>query len=542
MKCNTEKEPLSSSCYSQACAKAASSESNYAQIRQGYIIGFISLFWLLLKTGRKPTRIQYPCQQIALTNIGIFLIPAFALLAFKWLSWLRHRTCSKQFLRVCVGAIILILTIASAWGLWNAYSSHHTQRYYQDLRLKGPFGKTAPATFGTVSALNFLTVPHASALPSAHRVVSVHDPNATSWTFPCTSYGPCAEYYGDDKFVNQAVVDQMFSSGMKALTGEYSISKAWRAIFPDYQAGEVVAIKVNFNDSIVGGGISGYGDNDAFLDALPQVINSIIDGLTSFGVPEENIWIFDASRYITDRFRTRIAYSSVRFFDKTGNGNDVAPATFDSPDPSALIEFNNTTYRGSHRIADILMDADYIINVPIMKRHGGAGVTLSLKNHMGSVNGFYTGGHSMHDYIYLNNGSYDADSNPLVDINLNTNIMDKTVLIIGDALYAGWSSNNTPPERWASFNNDSPNMLFFSADPVAIDSVMFDYLDREGYVNPKSEDILIVAANAGLGVHERWNNDTDRNYSVIDYVEIEGSGSETNGSNGAIGARFLLLF
>jgi len=153
-----------------------------------------------------------------------------------------------------------------------------------------------------------------------------------------------------------------------------------------------------------------------------------------------------------------------------------------------------------------------------------------LKNHLGSINGFYAGSHSMHDYIYLNNGSYDSDSNPIVDINLNTNILDKTALIIGDALYAGWSSNNTPPEKWTSFNNDSPNMLFFGVDPVAIDSVMFDYLDREGYVNPKSEDILIVAANAGLGVHERWNNDTDRKYSVIDYVEIGDSGSEPDDS------------
>ena len=108
----------------------------------------------------------------------------------------------------------------------------------------------------------------------------------------------------------------------------------------------------------------------------------------------------------------------------------------------------------------------------------------------------------------------------------NPHIRDKTVLIIGDALYGGWQSNNTAPERWDSFNDDSPNMLFFSGDPVAIDSVMFDYLDREGYVNPASEDILVVAAQAGLGVHERWDNDTDRHYQSIDYIEIEGAGSD----------------
>jgi hypothetical protein len=69
-------------------------------------------------------------------------------------------------------------------------------------------------------------------------------------------------------------------------------------------------------------------------------------------------------------------------------------------------------------------------------------------------------------------------------------------------------------------------MLFFAGDPVAIDSVMFDYLNSEGHVNPASEDILIVAAEAGLGVHERWNNDSDRQYQTIDYIEIEGAGSD----------------
>jgi hypothetical protein len=318
----------------------------------------------------------------------------------------------------------------------------------------------------------------------------------------------------------------MVDAGLKALTDETSLSGAWQKILPDYQTGEIIAIKVNFNDSIMGGGSSGYADNDAYVDALPQIINSIVSGLVEMGVRQTDIWVYDVSRYITDRFRARIAYEEIQYFDRHGNGASVQATTFDSTDPSATVDFSGTSYSGTHQVADILIEADYLINVPIMKRHGGAGITLALKNHLGSIDGLYIGNHDMHDYFYLNKSTYQSNTNPIVNINNNLHIRDKTVLIVGDALYGGWRSNNTPPEQWGSFAGDSPNLLFFAGDPVAIDSVMFDYLDREGYVNPASEDILIVAADAGLGVHERWNNDSDRQYQTIDYIEIEGAGSD----------------
>ena len=518
MKSKTTNCYQSKSKHRKQCVDAVTSISKPSILSNGVFIGIASLFWLILKTGRKPSRIAYPCQQTALANIGIFLVPPVALMAYQCRTWLRRIATPKLLFGVMLSGVLL----GAVSGGWWGYKQYQIQSYYQQLRLNGPFGKPIMAAAGA-AAVTYLSIPHAMALPSPHRVVSVHDTDATSWTFSCTSSGTCAEYYGDDAYVDQDVVDQMVVSGMKALTGEDTVDDAWDAILPAYQPGEVVAIKVNFNDSIMGGGTSGYGDNDAYVDALPQIINSIIDGLTSIGVSEDDIWIFDVSRYITDRFRARIDYASVRYFDRYGNGADVAAAAFDSTDLSAAVVFTDTAYSGSHSVSDVLVDADYLINVPIMKRHGGAGITLALKNHLGSINGFYSGGHTMHNYIYLGNGSYDSDSNPMVDISLNANIMDKTVLVIGDALYGGWSSNNTPPERWDSFGDDSPNMLFFGADPVAVDSVMFDYLDREGYVNPKSEDIFIIAANEGIGVHERWNNDTDRVYQTIDYVEIEGA-------------------
>lgn len=481
--------------------------------RNTLLLGIASLIWLVFKSGPKPSRIQYPCQKAAATNVSIFILPFLLPLMQRTYGYLK-RCPWRQVIKFLVATAISMGMISIAAHLWTRHQNAQQLKYYNQLKVSGPFGKKVAS--GSTIATGFLTIPHAMALPSLHRVVSVHDADATSWDFCTSNCDP--SYYGDDAYVDQDVVDQMVDRGMRELTGTETLAAAWQVILPDYQAGEVVAIKVNFNCA------GSYTDSDDYVDALPQVVNSVIAGLIVRGVAQDNIWVFDSSRRITNRFRALIDYPGVRYYDRSGNGDDVRASTFDSELASSNIDFTNSGYPASwstHKISDVLIDSDYLINIPIMKKHGGAGITLSLKNHLGSINGFISGSHDMHEYFYLSRSRYDAERNPIVDINNNTHIRDKTVLIIGDALYAGWRSNNTPPERWDSFDNDSPNMLFFAGDPVAVDSVMFDYIDREGSVYPASEDILVVAANAGLGVHERWNNDSQRQYSTIDYIEID---------------------
>uniref|UniRef100_A0A7C6EAJ7 FlgD Ig-like domain-containing protein n=1 Tax=candidate division WOR-3 bacterium TaxID=2052148 RepID=A0A7C6EAJ7_UNCW3 len=38
-----------------------------------FIIGIISLFWLIIRSGTKPSRITYPCQRVAANNSFFFL-------------------------------------------------------------------------------------------------------------------------------------------------------------------------------------------------------------------------------------------------------------------------------------------------------------------------------------------------------------------------------------------------------------------------------------------------------------------------------------
>jgi hypothetical protein len=125
-----------------------------------------------------------------------------------------------------------------------------------------------------------------------------------------------------------------------------------------------------------------------------------------------------------------------------------------------------------------------------------------------------------------------------------------TLIWVVEGLFGGGSSEIKGPVKYqmAPFNNDWSNSIFMSLDPVAIESVGYDFLRNEwngqrkhDAVNNESEfqsningvdDYMHQAAdranwpegiiydpdNSGtpvpvLGVHEHWNNPIDRQYS-----------------------------
>ncbi len=47
--------------------------TSYSRFDRFFIVGLASLIWFLLRTGTKPSRIQYPCQRAALTNASLWL-------------------------------------------------------------------------------------------------------------------------------------------------------------------------------------------------------------------------------------------------------------------------------------------------------------------------------------------------------------------------------------------------------------------------------------------------------------------------------------
>ncbi len=109
---------------------------------------------------------------------------------------------------------------------------------------------------------------------STNRVVHVHNSDATNWDY-------ATGWYGDS--VNQTLVDVMTDRGVIELTNTTTRVDAWHALMPTYTAGQKVAIKINLNNA------TSCGDNGKIIDALPQPINSVIQGLKAIGVAESDI-------------------------------------------------------------------------------------------------------------------------------------------------------------------------------------------------------------------------------------------------------------
>ncbi len=357
-----------------------------------------------------------------------------------------------------------------------------------------PTHSTPPTTTPEPSPTNTLT-PHPP--PTASRVVHVHNEQATHWSGQ-------VDYWN---YVDQGAVDDMVDQGLMALTGTSTVANAWQTLIPNYQPGQGIAIKVNFNNT------TACDDADAQIDGLIQPVNSVVRGLKQRGVEEADVWIYDASRRIPDRFVNGSLYSGVRFFD-AGCRNGVS---WSSNDPNAHVAFSpppGAPTPPATRIDDLLIDCAYLINMPILKPHRIAGATLTFKNHFGDI----TEPWKLHSFIRLTDTSYRSDYNPLVDIYRNPHVGEKTVLIVGDALLAAHDFDG-PPSTWTTFGQQVPNSLIFSTDPVAIDCVMCDFLNAELGLPDGVDDYLRLAQQANLGVYER-GNPWGSGYDKIDYRKL----------------------
>jgi len=337
--------------------------------------------------------------------------------------------------------------------------------------------------------------------PWTSPVIHVHAPGAVTWDFT-------AGWYGD--YVQQGVVDEMVRVGLCKLTETSSVADAWPVLIPNYQPGQKIAVKVNLNNA-------SCSDTDNSIDADIETVNALIGSLIESGVNESDVWVYDAQRPMPARFYNRRTYKNARYFDNAGCADEQAP--FNHIDPSLRVTFTNPALVLQRWLTDLLFQATYLINVPLLKKHGLHPVTLGFKNHFGSLSSLGgSGNDNPHFYINPGDSRYQATSSPLVDINANPHVAGKTVLILADGLL-GAHTVSAAPMPWETFGGEPPQSLLLSRDPVAMDCVLCDLLRAEWGVEAAAYDYLKVAEKRGLGLFERgepWGS----GYSRISYLRV----------------------
>lgn len=492
--------------------------------------GLLALIWFLVRVIPKPSRAMYPCQRAAFplaSGFVIWLAGAIgSITAFR-----RAKRCFAQS-RYILCVILISVSVGSVW-LAQGITTEKT------LRADEP---TSNAPIGTAKGVH------------PGRVVWVHDPDATDWD------GPGNGYWWENSHTNQAVVNQMMSRAIRALSGDQTCAAAWDTLFKHfnkthgkgnvgYKPGEKIVIKVNYVGCIKiwsrqpVASIEDYNLRRLdYMNTSPQMIIALLGQLVNeAGVNEADITVGDTLCYFPNEFynmchemfpnvryldcvgkfgRTKAKLSSVPFYwstlDADGKETDYAPACY--------------------------VEADYLINLANLKSHNDqAGITLCAKNHYGSLvrkpsrTLEYYDLHKELPYNKPGMGHY----RPLVDLMGHKHIGGKTVLYLIDGLYAGKHAKERAPRKWNTppFNGDWSSSLLVSQDPVAIDSVGFDFLWTEWDDGPHKSgtaDYLVEAAMAdnppsgtfydpdhrgnvsrlaSLGVYEHWNNPADKQYS-----------------------------
>ena len=361
------------------------------------------------------------------------------------------------------------------------------------------------------------------------RVTWAHDPAAVTWDGTGSWWA--------DANNNQATIDRMVSRSIRGLTNQKSDAQAWTAIFRyfnrthnrgnvGYKAGEKVAIKPNLNNT------TDHGTIDR-LNSSPHLILALVRQLTGPGrVPQSSITVFDTSRFIPGNLYDKIhsEFPGVVFVDHIG-GDGRLKAEFK---PNA-IPFSVPS-RNASGLDTTVVEATYLIDAALLKGHVSSGITLCAKNLFGATSINPDWRKNAHDGFPPNHDgspSYSA----FVDFLGHKDLVEKTMLFIVDGLYGSQNADGPPVRKWkmAPFNDAWPSSLFMSLDGVAVDSVGFDFLTSEWpeLVDIKNADnYLREAALANdppsktfydperdgircrsLGVHEHWNNATDKKYS-----------------------------
>jgi hypothetical protein len=496
-----------------------------------FILGIASTIWFLIRVIPKPSRATYPCMRAAAPIMSGFAVYLLAITG----SVFAFRKFGKRLLSTRYLAALGFL-VAAIIFVFIAGSTNSPRIKASQLVSEQSFIANVP--IGIAKGLK------------PGRVVWVWDKDATDST--------CTNTSGDYWFQNTDgnVVEGMLSTAVKLYTNETTVANAWDALFKHfnnnhgkgsvgYSTGEKICIKINLTTSCCGS-FSDFTVKTAYvsnMDATPEMVLALLKQLINeVGVAQSDIYVGDPFRRFHDLYWNvcHSVFHDVNYMDDLGvKGRMATTLTTEQ-----VLVFSDGVNKS--QLPKIYEDCDYFINMPCLKSHNAGGITLTAKNHQGSIIELGTpvadqGAEFMHYSLPSENPGY-GKYRHLVDYMGHELLGGKTLLFIVDGIWAGRDWDGIV-EKWnmPPFNGDYPSSLFLSQDEVAIQSVCFDFLLEE-YKNKDAsvkypymdgaDDFLYQAADpsywpagvvydpeddgtpiGSLGVYEHWNNAIDKEYT-----------------------------
>jgi uncharacterized protein (DUF362 family) len=263
---------------------------------------------------------------------------------------------------------------------------------------------------------------------------------------------------------------------MQALYDRDHPADAWSKLV---RPGDMVSLKVN---TLGGRGIS----------TNVHLVEAICERLQESGVKAGDIVVWDRTSDELERAGFHIAVGGDRVqcygTDRVGYEEELSA-------------WGNV---GSCLSKILTQRSNVLINVPVLKDHDGAGVTIALKNMYGMI-------HNPNKYHPNGCNPYVADLNMLPEIR---NKMRLTICDATTAMYEG-GPGYKPEHSW------NANTLLVSTDPVALDHTGWKMIERKraekGMKTLKAEEREpSYIATAADGEHRLGTNDVKK----ISIVEV----------------------
>jgi len=309
-----------------------------------------------------------------------------------------------------------------------------------------------------------------------------------------------------DNPINADAVKSMMDRGMCELTGADTPAAAWRRFF---QPGDIVGIKVNPvgyrspKDPWRGSGPLG-------VISSPEVLLEIVRGLKSAGIKPRDIIVFEryAVEFVDAGYESVMRereMDGVRWYASSylGGSRQVDIEGFDDGsragcppelarhvvgyDPAVFAHMgfaapehdpkDDRRFR-SHLSVIVSRMVDKLITIPVLKDHRSAGVTLALKNLSHGMNNNVARSHLSN--IARMDGSVSGPNqcNTFIPTAVSHHLTrQKATLHILDGLLGVYEGGpGIWNQTWGTWQYKG---LFFATDPVAMDHVGWDIIDKK---------------------------------------------------------------
>jgi uncharacterized protein (DUF362 family) len=239
---------------------------------------------------------------------------------------------------------------------------------------------------------------------------------------------------GTGSTVDSSRMLKLLDRAMQALFDRDHAVEAWRKLV---HPGEKVGLKVN---TLGGRGIS----------TNVQLVEAVCERLQEAGVKPADIVIWDRDSEELERAGFHLATDGnrVQCFGTDRAGYEEELAAYGSV--------------GSRLSKILTQRSGVLINLPVLKDHDGAGVTIALKNMYGAI-------HNPNKYHPNGCNPYIADLNMLPEIRSR---MRLTICDATTAMYEGGPAFK-PEFSWKH------NALLVSQDPVALDYTGWQIVERK---------------------------------------------------------------